>query len=218
MKFQFCVFLFVYYSFSSIYAQSYYPQDGIYGGLESGIAVVNVNGAFSSIRSSGESDEFISLNYEKSVIGINLGYGRYFEESLAGLEIHHSFYTSKINEIFVQGDFEFDVTIGSKSEVDLVLGRKIGTRSLLTLRCGLAFSNINLIADYNSGAERYNLNKQWFGYSLGMGYVFGIGDYLAVKTKYNLTSFRNQLFSDTTTKLVDNRFTLSLIYTIWTLE
>ena len=114
-----------------------------------------------------------------------------------------------------QGNFDFDVSIGSKSEIDLILGRKIGAKSLLTLRTGIALSNINIIADYTLGSERFDLDEKWNGFSLGMGYVYGINDYLSIKTKYNLTTFRNQKYPDTKSKLVDNRFTLSLIYSIW---
>ena len=218
MKFRFCLTLLFLTSFSTVYGQSIYPQDGVYGGIESGVAIVNVNGTFGNIRSSPESEEYIGLDYTKSVIGINVGYGMYFEENLVGLEIHHSVYTKKIDDSFIQGNFAFDLTAGSKSEIDLILARKIGTHSLLSLRFGVALTNINLIADYIPGSERYVLDKKWNGYSLGMGYVFGINEYLAVKTKYNLTTFINNKFPDSNSKLVDNRVTLSLIYSIWSPE
>lgn len=203
------------FSFIKVNSQILYPQDGIYAGIENGVALVNMNGTYSDLRNSNENDEYLGEDYTKSVIGINLGYGRYFGENFLGLEMHHSIYTKKIDDKFTQGDFIFDVSIGSKSEIDLILGRKIGTRSLLTGRIGIALSNINVIADYTPGSEIYILDEQWNGFSLGMGYVYGINDNLAIKTKYNLTTFKNQKFPDTNSKLVDNRFTLSIIYNFW---
>ena len=192
-----------------------YPQDGIYGGIESGVVFVNVTGTYSSEIYVVDIEEFISKDYTKSVISINLGYGKYLGESFIGIEAHHSFYTKKISDSFVQGDINFDISIESKSEIDLILGRKVGLKSLLTLRGGIAFSNINVIVDYNFGNETYSLDKQWNGFSIGMGYVYGINENLSIKSKYNLTSFKNKKFTKTNSKLVDNRATLSLIYRIW---
>ena len=191
-----------------------YPQDGIYGGVEIGVALVNINGTFSNNISKVVDEEFLSVDYIKSVIGINLGYGKYFGESMIGIEAHYSLYTKKISDSFVQGNFDFDVSLSSKSEIDLIIGRKIGVKSLLTLRGGIAFSNINIIADSNTGIDLYKLDKKWNGYSLGMGYVYGINENLSIKTKYNLTTFKNNQFSETKSILVDNRATLSLIYRI----
>jgi opacity protein-like surface antigen len=205
----------LFFTFLKTNGQILYPQDGIYSGIESGVALVNMNGTFSNLRVPGENEEFLGEDYTKSVIGVNLGYGRYFGENFLGLEIHHSIYTKKIDEQYTQGNFLFNVNIGSKSEADLIIGRKIGTRSLLTGRIGIALSNINVIADYTAGPGIYVLDKQWNGFSLGMGYVYGINDYLAIKTKYNLTTFRNQKFPETKSKFVDNRFTISVIYNLW---
>ncbi len=191
-----------------------YPQDGIYGGVEIGVAFVSINGTFSNNIFKVEDEDFLSIDYIKSVIGINLGYGKYFGENLIGIEAHYSFYAKKIDEDFVQGNFEFGISLSSKSEIDLIIGRKIGVKSLLTLRGGIAFSNINIIADSNSGTVLYKLDKQWNGFSLGMGYVYGINENLSIKTKYNLTTFKNNQFLETNSKLVDNRATLSLIYRI----
>ena len=47
-----------------------------------------------------------------------------------------------------------------------------------------------------------------------MGYVYGINENLSIKTKYNLTTFKNNKFPETKSNLVDNRATLSLIYRI----
>jgi hypothetical protein len=208
-------FIFIY--VLNINAQSYvgYPQEGVYAGIESGVALVYFNGTYDTERPNSNNEEFLSDDFTKSVIGINVGYGKYLGENFVGLEIHHSVYTKKIDQNFTQGNFDFDVSIGSKSEIDLILGRKIGAKSLLTLRTGIALSNINIIADYTLGSERFDLDEKWNGFSLGMGYVYGINDYLSIKTKYNLTTFRNQKYPDTKSKLVDNRFTLSLIYSIW---
>jgi len=201
----------------NIFGQSHvnYPQDGIYGGLESGVAFVKVNGTFNNNIFKIDDEEFLSLDYIKSVIGINLGYGKYIGESMIGIELHYSLYTNKISESFEQGSINFDVSISSKSEIDLIIGRKIGVKSLLTLRGGFAFSNINVIVNYNSGKETDKLDEQWNGFSLGMGYVYGISEKLSIKTKYNLTTFKNNKFPKTKSTLVDNRATLSLIYTIW---
>jgi len=202
--------------FLNTFAQSNvnYPQDGIYGGVEIGVALVNINGTFSNNISKVVDEEFLSVDYIKSVIGINLGYGKYFGESMIGIEAHYSLYTKKISDSFVQGNFDFDVSLSSKSEIDLIIGRKIGVKSLLTLRGGIAFSNINIIVDSNSGIDFYKLDKKWNGYSLGMGYVYGINENLSIKTKYNLTTFKNNKFPETKSNLVDNRATLSLIYRI----
>ncbi len=201
----------------NIFGQSHvnYPQDGIYGGLESGVAFVKVNGTFNNNIFKIDDEEFLSLDYIKSVIGINLGYGKYIGESMIGIELHYSIYTKKISESFEQSSINFDVSISSKSEIDLIIGRKIGVKSLLTLRGGFAFSNINVIVNYNSGKETDKLDEQWNGFSLGMGYVYGISEKLSIKTKYNLTTFKNNKFPKTKSTLVDNRATLSLIYTIW---
>jgi len=202
--------------FSNIYGQSHiiYPQDGLYGGFESGIARVIVDGTFGSDNPKLDDATFISKSYTKGVISINLGYGRYFGENLIGVEAHHSLYTKKISDAFTQMDLNFDVSISSKSEIDLVLGRKIGMTSLLTIRGGVAFSNINLSAIDTNGNEIYVLDKEWFGYSLGMGYVYGINDNLSIKSKYHLTTIKNNKFPETNSQLVDNRVTLSLIYRI----
>ncbi len=206
--------------FLNIYGQgsASYPQDGIYGGLESGAAFIRVNGAFGSNIFVTESEEFISQDYIKNVVSINLGYGKYLGESFIGIEAHHSIYTTKISDSFVQSDFNFDISIASKSEIDLIIGRKIGERSLLTLRGGIAFSNINVIAAYNLGNDVYVLDKQWDGFSLGMGYVYGLNDNLSIKSKYTLTIFNNNELPITNSKLVDNRATLSLIYRIWSVD
>jgi hypothetical protein len=192
-----------------------YPQDGIYGGIESGVAFVRVYGTYRINISKIDSEEFISKDYTKSVISINLGYGKYLGESFIGIEAHHSLYTKKISDAFVQRDINFDISITSKSEIDLILGRKIGIKSLLTLRGGIAFSNINVVVDNNLGNEIYALDKQWNGFSLGMGYIYGINENLSIKSKYNLTAFKNKKNPQTNSKLVDNRATLSLIYRIW---
>ena len=206
--------------FLNIFAQSYinYPQDGIYGGIETGVALVIVNGTFSNELSAIDSEEFIGNHYTKNVVSINLGYGKYFGESFVGVEAHYSMYTKKISDLFVQNDFIFDISISSKSEIDLILGTKIGVKSLLTIRGGIAFSDINVIADSNFATEAYVLDKQWNGFSLGMGYVYGINENLSIKTKYNLTTFKNNKFPETNSKLIDNRATLSLIYRIWNEE
>ena len=72
-----------------------------------------------------------------------------------------------------------------------MIGRKIGVRSLLTLRGGVAFSNINLAAVDISGKTSYVLENNWIGYSVGMGYVYGISDKVSIKTKYQLTRIDN---------------------------
>jgi len=203
--------------FFNIFGQSHvnYPQDGVYGGLESGLALVKVSGTFTSNIADIGKEEFLSEGYTKSVFSINLGYGIYIGESMIGIEAHHSLYTKKISDSFIQRDMNFDISITSKTEIDLVIGRKVGLKSLLTLRGGIAFSNINLNAIANFGNEVYTLDKQWNGYSVGMGYVFGINENLSIKSKYNLTTFKNNKFSNTKSKLVDNRATISLIYRIW---
>jgi len=199
-----------------MYGQSYmnYPQIGAYGGLETGIARVSVRGEF-IIDKSSELKEHVNQNYTKGVIGVNLGYGYYIAESFVGIEAHYSVYTKKISDTFTQEDFDFDISIGSKSELDLIIGRKIGTRSLLTLRGGIAFSNIKITADNNLNNEITTLDKKWNGFSVGMGYVYGINERLSIKSKYNLSTIKNQQSTETRSKLADNRFTLSLIYRIW---
>jgi len=191
-----------------------YPQDGIYGGVEIGVAFVNISGLFSNVISKVDGDEFLSEEYTKSVVGVNFGYGKYIGESMIGIEGHFSLYTKKIDETFILNDYAFDISLSSKSEIDIIIGRKIGVKSLLTLRGGIAFSNINIIAESTSGIDRYKLDSKWNGYSLGMGYVYGINEKLSIKTKYNLTTFKNNKFPETKSKLVDNRATLSLIYRI----
>jgi opacity protein-like surface antigen len=202
--------------FSNIYGQSHiqYPQDGVYGGIESGVARVIVDGTFGSDNPKFDDATFISKDYTKSVISVNLGYGKYFGESLIGIEAHYSLYTKKISDSFIQSVFNFDISISSKSEIDLVLGRKIGVRSLLTLRGGIAFSNINISVIDTIGNEVFVLDKKWFGYSLGMGYVYAINDDISIKSKYNLTLIKNNKSPETDAQLVDNRVTLSLIYRI----
>jgi len=203
--------------FLNIFGQSNvnYPQDGIYGGIESGVAFVIVTGAFPSSNSVIENGEFISTDYTKSVISINLGYGNYFGENFAGIEAHHSLFTKNISDSFAQRDFNFDISISYKSEIDLIIGRKIGVTSLLTLRGGIALSNINITADSNLGNDVIVLDKQWIGFSLGMGYVYGINENISIKTKYNFTTFKNNQFPETNSKLLDIRATLSIIYRIW---
>ena len=195
-----------------------YPQDGIYGGLESGAAYVKVNGTFGSETRAPDDKEFLSEEFTKSVISMNLGFGKYLGENFIGIEAHHSLYTKKISESFVQRDFNFDISIASKSEIDLIIGRKIGAKSLLTLRGGVAFSNINVNVGYGPGNDLYVLDNQWNGFSLGSGYVYGINENLSLKSKYTLTFFNNDQFPETYSKLVDNRATLSLIYRIWSKE
>lgn len=192
-----------------------YPQDGIFGGFESGAAYVKINGTFNAENRAPEEAELLSKEYTKSVVSMNLGYGKYLGESFVGIEAHHSLYTRKISESFSQSDFNFDLSLGSKSEIDLVIGRKIGEKSLLTLRGGIAFSNIQVTAAYSSGNDLYVLDNQWYGYSLGSGYVYGINENLSIKTKYNLTLFGNDKFPGTDSRFVDNRATISLIYRIW---
>ncbi|MEJ2112563.1 MAG: outer membrane beta-barrel protein, partial [Flavobacteriaceae bacterium] len=115
-----------------------------------------------------------------------------------------------------QGNYEFDISIGSKSELVVIIGRKIGARSLLTLRGGIAFSNVDITANNNLNTNiQYSLSKKWDGFSVGMGYVYGINDKLSIKSKYNLTTFKNKEYPETNSKFVDNRFSLSLIYRIW---
>lgn len=198
--------------FFSAFGQSHvsYPQYGVYGGLETGVARVVIYGTFTI-----EDEELIRRDYTKSVISVNLGYGKYIGESFIGIEGHHSIYTKKIADSYIQGNYNFDTSITAKSELDLIIGRKIGVRSLITLRGGVAFSNINLTANYNSGNDKYVLDKKWNGYSLGMGYVYGINENLSIKSKYNLTTFNNNSLAEAKSKLVDNRFTLSVIYRIW---
>ena len=207
-------------SISVIFGQGHanYPQDGIYGGLESGVAYVKVNGTFGSDSFATEDQEYLSEDYTKSVISINLGYGYYIGESFIGIEAHHSLYTKKISDSFIQGDYNFDIDISSKSEIDLVIGRKIGLKSLITLRGGIAFSNINVNVVNDLGNDFYALDNEWTGFSLGSGYVYGINEYLSIKSKYNLTFFKNNKIPDTDSKLVDNRISLSLIYRIWSRE
>ncbi|MBT8272408.1 MAG: hypothetical protein KJO77_01290 [Bacteroidia bacterium] len=195
-----------------------YPMDGMYGGVESGAAYVKVNGFFGSEARANAEDEYLTKEFTKSVVSLNLGYGKYLGESFIALEAHHSLYTKKISESFTQSDFNFDLSISSKSELDLVIGRKIGAKSLLTLRGGIAFSNINITAISDLDNDLYVLDKQWNGYSLGSGYVHGISDNLSIKTKYSLTFFNNKQFPNTDSKLVDNRATVSFIYRIWTKE
>jgi len=48
-----------------------------------------------------------------------------------------------------------------------------------------------------------------------MGYLYGINENLSIKSKYNLSTIKNKQNPDTKSKLADNRFTLSLIYRIW---
>ncbi|MBT8279766.1 MAG: hypothetical protein KJO41_12255, partial [Bacteroidia bacterium] len=192
-----------------------YPQDGIYGGFESGAAYVKIIGSFGiENRASGES-EYLSEEFTKSVISMNLGYGKYLGESFIGLEAHHSYYTNKISETFIQSDVNFDISMSSKSELDLVVGRKIGANSVLSLRCGIAFSNINVTVASDLGNDLYVLDKKWNGFSLGSGYVYGINDNISIKTKYSLTFFDNTMFPNTNSKFVDNRATVSLVYLIW---
>lgn len=191
-----------------------YPQDGIYGGVEIGVAFVNITGIYSNDISKVDGEEFLSEKFTKSVIGVNFGYGKYIGESMIGIEAHFSLYTKKISESIDQADYNFDISLSNKSEIDLIIGRKIGVKSLITLRGGIAFTNINIIADSNTGIDLYKLDNKWIGYSLGMGYVYGINEKLSIKTKYNLTSFKNNQFPETKSKLVDNRATLSLIYRI----
>ena len=202
--------------FLNVFGQSHVncPQDGIYAGIESGVARVIVSGTFGN-KPVIDENEFINENYTKSVIGINLGYGKYIDESLIGIEVHYAIYTKKISESYDQGNLNSDISIGSKSEIDLIIGRKIGIRSLLTLRGGIAFSNINLSAYNDFEKTLYVQDNKWNGFSLGMGYVYGINENLSIKTKYNLTTFKNNEVSAARAKLVDNRATLSLIYRIW---
>lgn len=197
--------------FLNVFSQSHvnYPQDGIYGGLESGVAFLNVNGTFNN------GTEFIDKGYTKSVVSINLGYGLYIGESFAGIEAHYSAYTKKVSDQFTQDNINFDISIGSKSEIDIIIGRKIGVKSLLTLRGGIAFSNINVTANYNAGSNIDVLDKKWNGYSIGMGYVYGINQNISIKSKYTLTTFKNNELPNTDSKFVDNRATLSIIYNIW---
>lgn len=192
-----------------------YPQEGLYGGIESGAAYVKVHGSFGSESRASDEDELLSEEFIKSVVSLNLGYGRYLGESWIGVEAHHSLYTNKISETFAQSDFNFDVNMSTKTEFDLVLGRKIGSKSLLTLRGGIALSNIAVTAINNLDNDLMVLDKQWNGFSIGSGYVYGINENLSLKTKYSLTLFKNQKFPDTYSKLVDNRATLSLVYRIW---
>lgn len=191
-----------------------YPQDGVYGGLEAGIARVSIRGEF-VIDKATLLKEHITEDYTKGVISANVGYGYYIAESFVGIEAHYSIYTQKISDTFTQGDFDFDISIGSKSELDLIIGRKIGTRSLLTLRGGIAFSNASVVANNNLNNDITTLDEKWNGFSVGMGYVYGINENLSIKSKYNLSSIKNKQNPDTKSKLADNRFTLSLIYRIW---
>ena len=202
---------------SNIFGQGHvnYPQDGVYGGFESGAAYVKVNGTFAGENRAIDDKEFLSEEFTKSVVSLNLGYGYYIGESLIAIEGHHSLYTKKISESFIQGDLNFDIDIASKSEIDLVIGRKIGIKSLITLRGGIAFSNINVNVGDGLGNDVYTLDNRWSGFSIGSGYVYGINENLSLKSKYNLTFFNNNKFPDTYTKFVDNRATLSLIYRIW---
>ena len=191
-----------------------YPQDGVYGGLEAGIARVSVRGNF-VIDKGTDLNEHITKDYSNLVVSANLGYGYYIAESFVGIEAHYSVYTNKISETFTQGDFDFDISIGSKSELDLIIGRKIGSRSLLTLRGGVAFSNATIIANNNLNNDITTLDKKWNGFSIGMGYVYGINENLSLKSKYNLSTIKNKQNPDTNSEIADNRFTLSLIYRIW---
>ena len=155
----------------AIYGQSYmnYPQVGAYGGLETGIARVSVRGEF-VINKATELKEHINQNYTKGVIGANLGYGYYIAESFVGIEFHYSLYTKKISDTYTQEDFDFDISIGSKSELDLIIGRKIGSRSLLTLRGGIAFSNIEIIADNNLNNENNQISRDSEYFQVHLGY------------------------------------------------
>ena len=91
-------FIFIY--ALNINAQSYiaYPQEGVYAGIESGVALVYFNGTYDTERPNSNNEEFLSDDFTKSVIGINVGYGKYLGENFVGLEIHHSLYTKKIDQ------------------------------------------------------------------------------------------------------------------------
>lgn len=209
--------IFIFFILIQTHGQSYanYPQDGVYGGIEAGVARVFVRGAY-IINKSFEEKEYINEEYTKSIISVNLGYGHYIDESYIGIEAHHSIYTKKISDSYSQGSYEFNISIKSKSELDLIIGRKIGARSLLTLRGGIAFSNVDIRANNNLNTNiDYSLDKKWDGFSVGMGYVYGINDRLSIKSKYNLTTLKNKEYTETNSKFVDNRFSLSLIYRIW---
>lgn len=193
-----------------------YPQDGIYGGFESGAAYVKIIGSFGNDLRNNDESEYLSKEFTKSVVSLNAGYGKYVGESYVGLEVHHSFYSKKIDESFAQSDLNFDISLSSKSEIDLVIGRKIGAKSLLTLRGGIAFSNLNVSVGNNLQNNSFVLDTQWNGFSFGSGYVYGINENLSLKTKYSITIFNNEKFPDTSSKFIDNRATISLIYRIWT--
>lgn len=192
-----------------------YPQDGIYAGLEIGVARVVVDATFPTSEDIIDYDEIFREDFTKSALSISLGYGHYFGENFIGVEGYYSLYTKSISNDFTQTALNIDLSIASKSEVDIVIGRKIGVRSLLTLRGGVAFSDINLSAVNLSGKTSYTLDKDWIGYSVGMGYIYGISDKMSIKSKYQLSRIDNNKISEARAKLVDNRVTLSLIYLIY---
>jgi opacity protein-like surface antigen len=202
---------------STTYGQSrfQYPQDGVYGGLEAGLALVVVDAHFPTTNDGIDYNEIFREGYTKSAISISLGYGTYFGENFVGIEGYYSLYTKKISGSFSDNIFDIDLSVSSKSELDLVIGKKIGVRSLLTLRGGLAFSDIKLSAVNTSGKISYTLDKNWIGYSVGMGYLYGISDKMSIKSKYQLSRIDNNRSSDARAKIVDNRVTLSLIYLIY---
>ena len=171
------------------------PLEGFYLGASAAASSARLKGEVGTLRTESQPDRIdatssLSESYEDLVLGLHGGYGHYFGDAFAGLELDLQRSVGDFDERARLANHDIDVTRKWFEGVSLLGGWRTGDRGLVYGRIGIMHSDLSVALQEHPLADALP-PSDWgavhdpLPLRLGLGGAWRLTDRLSLRAEYN---------------------------------